>query len=185
MSVGQISGRYSTALTLLQQVGQNQSTKAASDTTNNIIKTAQGISAAPGAAAKQASGAAFDFTVDQSLKDEANTADASGSIIMAGIGGGEAVERFDSWEALETRIRTDQKMDGKQKSYWLDQASALKQAVIETVAFQKSDTFLSLKSGSFKDNAVQAYLSDSKSVSGIRSSLKDAPINIFSRGSNA
>ena len=178
MSLSPISSRYSTAVTLIQQLNPAQSAKTASGDTNDIVKIANGLSTAPGGAAKQASGLAFDFAVSQAVKDDgARKADAPGSIIVAGIGGGEAVEQFDSWEALETRIRTDGKMDDNQKSEWLDKASDMKKGFQGVSEFKKSDFYLSITSGAYKrvmNDSIQAQLADDTSLSTMQAFARGA-----------
>lgn len=180
----QIYTRYSTALTLLKPMNQGNSEISAINPTLDIIKTANGISNAPGSAAKQASGVAFTFTVSQSQRDAVQKGDEPGSIIIAGIGGGDAVERFDSWEALEARIRTDGTMDGSQKNHWLEQASSLQESSKELREFQSSDRYIGLKSGAVRsamEVAVRNYLAESTSVADIKNSLGSAPIRNFLR----
>lgn len=115
MTVSQFASLSKTTLTLLQPLNQGEPAKAASDTTIEMIKTANGIANVPSAAAKQASTLVVNFATNQSSKSVGQMGDEPESIVMAGIGGGEAVERFGSWEELETRILEDQKMDQVQK----------------------------------------------------------------------
>jgi hypothetical protein len=167
MSVSQIFSSYSTALTVLQQVGRAGSVKKASSDANDLIKTANGISTTPSSAAKQASGVAFSFTVSQSQRDEAEKAETPTSIVIAGIGGGEAVERFGSWEAVEARIRTDGTMSNMQKSEWLDQVNGLKKAFQDVNDFRRSDLGIALESGDYQRAryaAINDYLNNCTSA---------------------
>ncbi len=180
MSMSPISSRYSTAVMLMQQLSPSQPTKIASTGTSDIVKIANGLSTTPGSAAKQASGLAFDFTVSQAVKDNgARKTDTSGSIIVAGIGGGEAVEQFDSWEALDTRIRTDGQMNDKQKNEWLAKASDMKTGFQGILDFKKSDLYAAITSGAYKsimNDSIQAQLADDTSLSAMQAFVRGASV---------
>lgn len=184
MSLSQISARPSIAHTLLQ-VSPTNSAKTQSDATIEIVKAANGIATNWGDAAKQASGVALTFTISQAERDEAQKADPMG-IVVSGIGGGEVVERFESWDALEARIRTDRTMNDRQKTEWLKWAADLKERFLKVEEFRKSDFYLGIKSGALMaaaKAAMQKHLAEQAANIYIRETANIDPYESFSRNS--
>ncbi len=148
MSMSPISSRYSTAVMLMQQLSPSQPTKIASTGTSDIVKIANGLSTTPAAQRNRHPASLSTSPSANAVKDNGarKKTDTSGSIIVAGIGGGEAVEQFDSWEALDTRIRTDGQMNDKQKNEWLAKASDMKTGFQGILDFKKSDLYAAITS---------------------------------------
>lgn len=164
MTVSQFSALSRATLKLLQPLNQVEHAKTASDTTIEMIKASNGITNAPSAAAKQASTLVVNFAMNHSSKSVGQMGDEPESIVMVGIGGGEAVERFGSWEELETRILEDQKMDQVQKDYWLKKVSLARKDWKEIAEFKRSAFYQSLVLGEHQkaiDAAINSYLAES------------------------
>lgn len=186
MSLSQISARPSTAHMLLQASPTN-SAKTQSDATIEIVKSVNGIATNWGDAAKQASGVALTFTISQAERDEAQKAEPMGLIVVSGIGGGEVVERFESWDALEARIRTDRTMNDRQKTEWLKWAADLKRKSLESDELYKSDFFLGIKSGALMaaaKAAMQKHLAEQAANIYIGDTANIDPYDFFSRNSD-
>ncbi|WP_157085579.1 hypothetical protein [Methylobacterium sp. Leaf99] len=187
MSLSQISARPSTAHMLLQASPTN-SAKTQSDATIEIVKSANGIATNWGDAAKQVSGVAFTFTISQAVWEEAQKPQPQRAIVLSGIGGGEVVERFDSWEALEARIRTDRTMNDGQKTEWLNRVSQMKKSSLEADEYYKSDLFLGLKSGTLLPAlkaATEKYLAEHAVDDDIYDTTNTEPYRFFSRNSDS
>jgi hypothetical protein len=145
MSVSQISARSSSVLSLLRELGRPPSAQPASGDANDLIKTAQGLSPAPGPAARQASGAAVIFNVTQAERDAARTAEAErernwGPIILT-IGQSKVTEQFDSWAAVEKRVRDDRTMTADEKSTQLASLKDTQEAMENMRNFRQSGEF--------------------------------------------
>ncbi|MFH6784403.1 MULTISPECIES: hypothetical protein [Methylobacterium] len=70
-----------------------------------------------GIAEEQNDRIAFTFTVRRAVRDAAaRRLDDPTSLIIAGIGSNDTVERLDSCEAAEARIRSDRTEDDNQRS---------------------------------------------------------------------
>ena len=158
MSVSQMSARSSSVLSLLRELGRPPSAQPASGDANDLIKTAQGLSPAPGPAARQASGAAVIFNVTQAERDAAaQRAKEPRSIIIA-IGQSQVAERFDNWGAVEDRIRSDRTMTDKEKNLQLAAIKDEPENDRYRSEFAQSDFYIALLSGEFKramDSAVE------------------------------
>lgn len=154
MSVSQISARSSSVLSLLRELGRPPSAQPASGDANDLIKTAQGLSPAPGPAARQASGAAVIFNVTQAERDAARTAEAErernwGPIILT-IGQSKVTEQFDSWAAVEKRVRDDRTMTADEKSTQLASLKDTQKAMENIRNFRQSDLWIAMQSGEFE-----------------------------------
>lgn len=154
MSVSQISARSSSVLSLLRELGRPPSAQPASGDANDLIKTAQGLSPAPGPAARQASGVAVIFNVTQAERDEARTAEAErernwGPIILT-IGQSKVTEQFDSWAAVEKRVRDDRTMTADEKSTQLASLKDTQEAMESMRNFRQSDLWIAMQSGEFE-----------------------------------
>jgi hypothetical protein len=154
MSVSQISARSSSVLSLLRELGRPPSAQPASGDANDLIKTAQGLSPAPGPAARQASGAAVIFNVTQAERDAARTAEAErernwGPIILT-IGQSKVTEQFDSWAAVEKRVRDDRTMTADEKSTQLASLKDTQEAMENMRNFRQSDLWIAMQSGEFE-----------------------------------
>jgi hypothetical protein len=154
MSVSQISARSSSVLSLLRELGRPPSAQPASGDANDLIKTAQGLSPAPGPAARQASGVAVIFNVTQAERDAARTAEAErernwGPIILT-IGQSKVTEQFDSWAAVEKRVRDDRTMTADEKSTQLASLKDTQEAMESMRNFRQSDLWIAMQSGEFE-----------------------------------
>ena len=154
MSVSQISARSSSVLSLLRELGRPPSAQPASGDANDLIKTAQGLSPAPGPAARQASGVAVIFNVTQAERDAARTAEAErernwGPIILT-IGQSKVTEQFDSWAAVEKRVRDDRTMTADEKSTQLASLKDTQEAMDNMKNFRQSDLWIAMQSGEFE-----------------------------------
>ncbi|POR41679.1 hypothetical protein CRT23_17295 [Methylobacterium sp. V23] len=158
MYVSEMSARSSSVLSLLRELGRPPSAQPASGDANDLIKTAQGLSPAPGPAARQASGAAVIFNVTQAERDAAaQRAKEPRSIIIA-IGQSQVAERFDNWGAVEDRIRSDRTMTDKEKNLQLAAIKDEPENDRYRSEFAQSDFYIALLSGEFKramDAAVE------------------------------
>jgi hypothetical protein len=154
MSVSQMSARSSSVLSLLRELGRPPSAQPASGDANDLIKTAQGLSPAPGPAARQASGAAVIFNVTQAERDATRTAEAErernwGPIILT-IGQSKVTEQFDSWAAVEKRVRDDRTMTADEKSIQLASLKDTQEAMENMRNFRQSDLWIAMQSGEFE-----------------------------------